>query len=69
MPGGMPALPGLDDQLEPPGGAAPADDSGAGSDELDPTFANDAGDALPDASDDQLLALQRAVLGLLTKGT
>jgi hypothetical protein len=47
--------PGTESDIDTPGSSS----------ELDPQFAADAGAAFPDASDDQLMALQRAVMGLL----
>lgn len=71
-----PALPGLDDALEGASPAVPGVDDGSlegdmstpAQDELDPMFAADASAAFPDLEDEQLLSLQRAVLGLLGGG-
>lgn len=68
------ALPPIEDagELE---GDADMDDTG-GDDiplepggELDPMFANDAQEAFPDLDDAGLMALQRAVLGLISGGS
>lgn len=53
-----------DDEVMPEGEDAMAVDA---SGELDPQFAADASSALPDLDDNQLAALQRAVMGLMVR--
>jgi hypothetical protein len=57
----------MGDELEgaPVEGPEDLDAPLAGLEDLDPQFAADVSEALPDLSDEQIAALQRAVLGLL----
>jgi hypothetical protein len=63
-------LPDLEGPLEP--GDSPDEETGEGDSldmtgELDPQFSADFAQAFPDLDDDQLVAVQRAIMGLVSK--
>lgn len=64
MPDMLPPLP-VEGELEGPDEELPLEDDLEGTEELDPMFAAEAELAWPDADEDQLMAIQRAIRSLL----
>lgn len=65
-----PPLPPLDMGGDLEGAGMPPEEAALepAGEELDPMFAADISEALPDLDDDQLIALQRAIRGLMATG-